>query len=74
MTFDVCLSIKEITTGIGTDVNIRLEVEQAPSGFYIASCPMKSPLIAAGASPRDAIIEYIGDFFSQTIETESEVK
>jgi hypothetical protein len=71
MVFDVDLKIKETTTGIGADVNIRLEVERAESGFYIASCPTQSPLIAAGETPRHAILEYLGNlFYSKTVEAE----
>lgn len=71
MVFDVHLRIKEAITGIGTDTHIRLEVEQAQSGLYIASNPMGSPLIAAGISPRYAILEYLSNlFYSKTVEAE----
>jgi hypothetical protein len=71
MVFDVHLSIKETTTGIGTDVNIRLEVNRAESGLYIASCPMESTFIAAGKTPRYAILEYLDNlFYRRTVEAE----
>jgi hypothetical protein len=71
MIFDVDLRIKEITTGIGTDVHLRLEVERADSGLYIASCPSDSPLIAAGASPQYAVLEYLSNrVYARTVEAE----
>lgn len=75
MIFDVNLKIKETTTGIGTDVTLQLEVNRAESGLYIASCPAESPLIAAGKTPRHAILEYIGDrFYAATVEAEEASK
>ncbi len=71
MIFDVELSIKETTTGIGTDVHLRLQVERAESGLYIASCPMDSPLIAGGASPQYAILQYLQDrVYERAVEAE----
>lgn len=71
MLFDVNLRIKEAITEIGTDINIRLEVEQAESGLYIASNPIESPLIASGTSPRYAILEYLAAlFYNKTVEAE----
>jgi hypothetical protein len=69
MMFDVDLKIKDVDTGIGTDVTIRLDVKQAESGLYIASCSSQSPLIVAGKTPRLAILEYLSCLFdSKTIE------
>lgn len=73
MFFDVDLRIKEVTTGIRTEVNIRLEVKQAESGLYTASNPMVSPLLAAGETPRYAILEYLGNLFYHT-SVEAEMK
>lgn len=71
MKYDVHLSIKEETTGIGTKTNIRLEVYRAESGLYIASNPA-SPLVSASTTPRQAILEYLGDlFYNTTIEKEN---
>jgi len=75
MVFDVSLKIKETTTGIGTDVTMQLEVNRAESGFYIASCPTESSLIAAGISPQYAILEYLGNrFYDKTVEAEKVLK
>jgi hypothetical protein len=74
MTFDVDLKMKETTTGVGMDVNIRLEVNQAESGLYIASCPTELFLIASGKTPRSAVLEYLSNlFYSKTVEAEQEV-
>lgn len=71
MIFDVSLKIKEAITGIGTDVTIRLDVEQAPSGFYIASNSLVSPLVASGIAPQYAILEYLSNLaYSKTVEAE----
>jgi hypothetical protein len=71
MLYDVDLRIKEVATGIRTEATIRLEVKQSESGLYIASNSMVSPMIAAGASPRYAILEYLGNlFYSTTVEAE----
>ncbi len=71
MFYDVDLRIKEVATGIRTEITIRLEVKQAESGFYIASNPMVSPMIASGQAPRYAILEYLGNlFYSTTVEAE----
>lgn len=66
MFFDIDLKIKEVPTGIKTEVTIRLEVKPVANGLYIASNPMVSPLIASGTSPRYAILAYLGDLFYQT--------
>lgn len=72
MIFDVNLTIQEAATGIGTDVHLRLEVERAASGLYIASCSMESPLIATGASPQYAILEYLASrIYHKTVEAEA---
>jgi hypothetical protein len=71
MVYDIELRIQEVGTAIKTEVTLRLEVNQAESGLYIASNPTVSPLIAAGASPRYAILEYLGDlFYLKTTEAE----
>jgi hypothetical protein len=74
MTFDVDLKVRETTTGVGMDLNIQLEVNQAESGLYIASCPAQSSLIAAGKAPQYAVLEYLSSlFYSKTVEAEQEV-
>jgi hypothetical protein len=71
MVFDVELRIREVATGIRTEVALLLEVTPAESGLYIASNPMVSPLVAAGETPRDALLAYLGDmFYRTTVEAE----
>ena len=74
MVYDVSLTIKEEITGIGTDINIRLEVHQAESGLYIASNAQVSPICASGTAPRYAILEYLSClFYSRTSQAEEQL-
>ena len=71
MLYDVHLNITDATTGIGTTTDIRLDVSRAESGLYIASNSTISPILAAGKTPRHAILDYLGDlFYSRTTEAE----
>lgn len=71
MLIDVSLRIEEKANGVSTVVDVRLEVNQAPSGFYIASNPIVSPVIGSGGTPRDAVLDFLGNmFFHRTVETE----
>ena len=68
--YTVSLKIEDTVTGIKKEIDITIDVEQAPSGLYVASTP-NSNLIASGKAPLYAILEYIGDVcWDKTVEAE----
>jgi hypothetical protein len=70
MNYRVSLDIKETASGVGTETHLSLEVSQAPSGLYIATCPPE-PFMSSGETPRHAILGYLGDlFWRMTVEAE----
>jgi hypothetical protein len=66
MIYKVTLKIQEVETGISTETDVCLDVHRAESGFYIAGNADASPVCGAGASPRYAIIEWLGNMFYNT--------
>lgn len=61
MLVDVSLKMEEKASGASTVVDTCLDVNQAPSGFYIASNPIVSPIIGSGVTPHSAILDFLGN-------------